>query len=162
MPLHLEVKLLNLSYFWQQYIIYLLVFCWFSMAIMNHFCTSQHMLVFPTPCPLECRSHFWSLMRKRAEFPRSWEHLLGEKRPCYMSGIWRQDWEVWPSFRVKEEGRKEGRRKRENRAQGDEGDLSHPVIKGRLIVADTTSGKWITLTVTVICQDWPQKWQTQI
>ena len=83
----------------------------------------------------------------------------GEERPCYMSGIWRQGWEVWwPSFRVKEEGRRE--EERENRVQGDESNLSHPVIKGRLIVADTTCGKWMTLTVTVICQDWPQKRQT--
>lgn len=33
-------------------------FCWFSMAVMNHFCTSQHILIFPSACPLESPSHF--------------------------------------------------------------------------------------------------------
>lgn len=158
MPSHLEVKLLNLSYFWQQYIIYLVFFCWFSMEIMNHFCTSQHMLVFPTACPLECPSHFWSLVRRRAELPQSWEHLVEKETPCYMSGIWTQSWEAWPSLRVREEWRME--EESENRAQGGENDLSHPVISGRLIVPDSTCGKWCTLTIAVICQDWPQKWQT--
>lgn len=156
MPLHLEVKLLNLSYSWQQYIIYLLFFCWFSMAIMNHFCTSQHMLAFPTLWPLERPSHFWSLMRRCSELLQSWEHLVGEKRSCicleYGQGA--EKYGLASGSRRREE--------RENRAQGAEGDLSYPTIKGRLIVADNTCGKRCTLTVTVICQDWSQKWETQL
>lgn len=84
--------------------------------------------------------NFWFLVIIHAAVAQSWEHLAEEERPCYMSRIWGQGWGVWPSFEVKEERRKEG--EREKRAEVGESNLSHPVIKGNLIFADTTYRKW--------------------
>lgn len=135
MPLHHEVKLLNLSYFWQQYIIYLLLFNG-NNELFLYFTAYA---CFLNSIPFGISFNFWSLVRIHPAVIQNWEHLVEEQRPCYMSRIWGQGWEVWPSFRVKEERRREGEREKE--AEVDESDLSHPVIKGNPFFADITYRK---------------------